>query len=84
MLPEIDVTLPTAINNTPSFKGSWIFCHRKFPRSQIVFVVQTTFVFLLACVSVTCLALAQTCEETPVWIAILSSSVGYMLPSPKL
>ena len=28
--------------------------------------------------------LSTTCEETTVWVAILSRTVGYILPSPKL
>ena len=28
--------------------------------------------------------ISTTCEETTVWVAILLSTVGYILPSPKL
>ena len=63
---------------------SWVLFNKHLPRSEIVFFVQTILVFLLATVSVTCLAVAKTCEETTVWVAILSSAVGYMLPAPKL
>ena len=65
-------------------RRSWILCGNHLPRSEIVFFVQTVLVFMLVGVSITCLALAKTCEETTVWVAVLSSSVGYMLPSPKL
>ena len=71
-------------NRSVCSEKSWILCDQRFPRSEIVFGVQTTLVFLLVIVSVTCLAFAETCEQTTVWIAILSSSVGYMLPAPKL
>ena len=63
---------------------SWVLFDKHFPRSEIVFFVQTLLVFMLATVSITCLAFSDTCEETTVWVAILSSTVGYMLPSPKL
>ena len=65
-------------------RRSWVFCSKTVPRSEIVFVAQTTLVFTLVICSIVCLAFAKTCEETTVWIAILSSSVGYMLPQPKL
>ena len=65
-------------------RRSWIMCGNHLPRSEIVFFVQTILVFMLVGVSITCLALSDTCEESTVWVAILSSSVGYMLPSPKL
>ena len=63
---------------------SWIFCDKHLPSAQIVFFVQTILVFMLATVSIVSLVLVDTCEETTVWVAILSSTVGYMLPSPKL
>ena len=63
---------------------SWVFFDQHFPRSEIVFFVQTILVFLLVTVSITCLAFSTTCEESTVWVAILSSAVGYMLPAPKL
>ena len=53
-------------------------------RSLVVFC-PTFFVILviLACCIIR-ITLATTCEETTVWIAIFSSTVGYILPSPKL
>ena len=63
---------------------SWILCDQHLPRSEIVFFVQTALVFLLVSVSIFCLSQSDTCEESTVWVAILSSAVGYMLPSPKL
>ena len=62
---------------------SWIFFGHRVPRSQIVFCIQTVLVFFLAIVSVVSLMRSTACEETTVWVAILSSSVGYMLPSPR-
>ena len=47
--------------------------------SSLFFVI----LVILACCIVR-ITLAKTCEETTVWIAILSSTVGYILPSPKL
>lgn len=85
MPDENDVGLQNVVydeNNVE--RRSWVFCKRTFPRSEVVFVTQTVLVFVLVIVSISCLAVAQTCEETTVWIGILSSSVGYMLPAPKL
>ena len=65
-------------------RGSWIFCNKHLPRSEVVFISQCILVFILVLVSITCLAISKTCEETTVWVAILSSSVGYMVPPPKL
>ena len=40
-------------------------------------------VLILACAIVR-IILSTTCEETTVWVAILTSTVCYTLPSPKL
>jgi len=65
-------------------RRSWVFFGSKIPRSQVLFVVQVILIVLIVTVAIVNLTLSKTCEETTVWIAILSSSVGYMLPSPKL
>ena len=39
-------------------------------------------VILVCCV--VRITLATTCEETTVWIANFSNTVGYILPAPKL
>lgn len=84
-MDENDIVMHNVIfDDNNEERGAWIFCRRKVPRSEIIFIVQAALVFALVSVSITCLAVAKTCEETSVWIAILSSSVGYMLPSPKL
>ena len=64
-------------------RRSWVFCGKKVPRSQALFFVQVFLVLLIVVVSITNLTIADTCEETTVWVAILSSSVGYVIPAPK-
>lgn len=65
-------------------RRSWIFFGHRANRSQVVFLVQVLLVLTIVIVSIVNLTLAKTCEETSIWIAILSSSVGYMLPSPRI
>lgn len=65
-------------------RSSWIFFGKRIPRSQVLFFVQVLLVTIIITVSIINLTVADTCEETTVWVAILSSSVGYMLPAPKL
>ena len=62
---------------------SWQFCETRVPRSQIVFVVQITFIFLLSTACMVNIIFSKSCEETTTWIAILTSLVGYVLPSPR-
>ena len=79
---EIDVGNFVFDSNNEERKP-WIFFGKLIPRSEIVFLAQITLVFLIVIFAVVNLARADTCEETTVWIAVLSSSVGYMIPSPK-
>ena len=53
-------------------------------RSLVVFLSQFFVILLILACCVVRITLAETCEETTVWIAILSSTVCYILPSPKL
>ena len=62
---------------------SWQFFNTRVPRSQIVFVVQITFIFMLSTACIVNIVLSDTCEESTTWIAILTSLVGYVLPSPR-
>ncbi len=64
----------------PAWKIFGHFC----PRSALVFLVQVLLGSILVITSIVCICLAETCEESTVWIAILSSCVGYFLPSPRL
>ena len=65
-------------------RRSWKCFVQTCNRSLVVFLSQFVVILVnLACCIVR-ITLATTCEETTVWIAILFSTVGYILPSPKL
>lgn len=85
MSDEADVSLDNIVfdaNNDE--RPSWLFFGKQIPRSQTVFICQVILVFLLVSVSTICSILSPSCEERTFWVAILSSSVGYLVPSPKL
>ncbi len=65
-------------------RRSWILFGQRLSRSAVVFLFQCTVVLILLTCSVIRIIFSKSCEETTVWIAILSSSVAYVLPSPKL
>ena len=62
----------------------WKLFGLEVPRSMILFVVQCTITFFLIVISLIQLMRASTCSERTMWIALLSSSVGYILQAPKL
>lgn len=67
-------------------RKSWKFCNSiTLPRSEVVFFTQVFLIFILITLcSVKLLCFDLPCEEMSIWIAILSSTVGYILPNPKL
>ena len=65
-------------------RKSWVFFGEKVPRSQVLFIVQVLIIFIVVLCSVIKLCISTKCEEVTVWVALLSSSIGYMLPSPHL
>ena len=67
-------------------KSSWKFCNQTMlPRSEVVFFVQMFIILLLILLCIVKLTVINAnSEETSVWISILSSLVGYILPTPRL
>ena len=65
-------------------RRSWKVCDYSFSRSFIVFLSQVTVAMFLIVFSCINIYLSKRCEDTSIWIAILSSAVGYFLPNPKL
>ena len=51
---------------------------------DLFFLCQCFVIVLMLVCAIVRIILSTTCEETTVWVALLSSTVGYILPSPKL
>ena len=88
-IDEIDsshVVQDFVYDSNESKRSSWKFCNNiNLPRSEVVFFVQMFVIFSLMTLCIIKLAFSSsTCEETSVWISILSSLVGYILPNPRL
>ena len=65
-------------------RKTWKFFGRTCNRSLLVFMCQFFVIVLILACAIVRIMLSTTCEETTAWVAILSSTVGYILPSPKL
>ena len=65
-------------------RRSWKFCNYSVPRSEVVFICQVSIIFFMIVFACINLYLSKKCEDTTIWVAILSSAVGYILPNPKL
>lgn len=67
-------------------RQSWKFCNSiRIPRSEVAFFSQIIIIFMIIVVSLYKLCYEElSCEEKPIWVSILSSAVGYLLPNPQL
>ena len=59
------------------------FFGRTCNRSLLVFMCQLFVIVLILAYAIVRIMLSTTCEETTVWVAILLSTVGHILPSPS-
>ena len=60
----------------------WNWCGQRIPKNQIVYFTQIFFIFCVVTASIVQLALGNKHEE--LWVVLLCSCVGYVLPNPKL
>ena len=66
-------------------RRSWKFCNSRLPRSEVVSFTQIVIILFLIGVSLIKLVFFQLdCEESTFWFSLLSCTVGYALPNPKL
>lgn len=61
----------------------WAFFGRKIPKSEFVFFCQVLLIYIVVITSIVNLTINGG-EEGKLWTALLSSSIGYLLPSPSL
>lgn len=65
-------------------RRSWKFCNHSLPRSEVVFFMQITIVIVMILFSCVALVLSKKCEDKTIYTAILSASIGFVIPNPKL
>ena len=66
-------------------RRSWKFFNSRLPRFKVVYFTQILIILLLIVVFLTKLVFSQhDCEESTFWFSLLSCTVGYALPNPKL
>jgi len=60
---------------------SWPVLGKQRPEKCVVFFVQVALIFVVVIASIVNLALKT--GDDKLWIVLLSSSIGYLLPSPN-
>ena len=62
--------------------GDWGLCGTRVPKNQVTYMTQVILVYGIIAVSLSQLILQSADRE--LWLVLLSTSVGYILPSPRL
>ena len=75
---EVDIT---AVENPISTDG-WHIFGRECPKEEIVFLCQVIILYTVIVVSIYNLTVEH--GDSTLWTALLSSSLGYLLPNPSL
>lgn len=79
---DVDGNVHTDVECNSRSSSKWHMFGNTLPRSEIIFFVQVILVYIVVIVSIVNLTIG--CAEDKLWIALLSSSIGYILPSPTL
>ena len=62
--------------------SSWVTCGKKTPRSGVVFLCQVLILYTVIVVSIYNLTVES--ENSTLWVVLLSSNMGYLLPNPTI
>ena len=67
---------------TGSETSRWRMCGYNFPRGEVVFLTQMLLIY--AVVITALINLSVGAEHNTLWVALLSSCLGYVMPCPKI
>ena len=74
---ELRESLETHSNNNQQ----WQWCGQGVPKSEIVFLCK---IILYTVIITSIYNLTTECGDSNLWMALLSSSLGYLLPHPTI
>lgn len=60
----------------------WSWCGARLPKNQVTYMTQIILVYGIIAVSLSQIILQSSDRE--LWLVLLSTSIGYVLPSPRL
>lgn len=65
-----------------SASTQWTICSEKIPKGEIVFFAQVLLVYIVTLTCIINLTLGNDPKE--LWVSLLASCIGYILPAPNL
>ena len=60
----------------------WPLCGRRFPKSEVVFFCQVIVIYIVIGISLVNLTVGTDSQQ--LWSILLTSAIGYILPSPTI
>lgn len=72
----------TIERDSQSITKDWSICGERVPKNQVTFLAQIIVVYGIIIVSVVHISLQSANQE--LWLVLLSSAFGYILPNPGL
>jgi len=71
-------------NGNSSKRTYWNLFGQKFPKTEILFFAQTILIYIVVSISLYNLTRTDVNKsDEKLWVALLSSSIGYLLPNPS-
>ena len=77
---EEKISLPASLHSQPN--QQWTVCGERMPKNQVVYFTQIFFLFSVMAASIVQLAVGN--ENKELWVVLLCTCTGYILPNPKL
>lgn len=70
------------MDDNQSTTNQWKWFGLKYPKQEVVFFSQIFILYIVIVASIVNLSISN--DNTNLWITLLSSSIGYMLPNPSI
>ena len=74
--------LPVPDDHHSARTSNWNVLGKQFPKNEVVFFCQVFILYVVIITSIVNLSLQR--DNGQLWIALLSSCLGYLLPNPSI
>ena len=83
--PPIHISMSTASISplpTPTGENNWKLCGSRIPRPEVVYFSQVIIIYITVITCIINLSINNSNNE--LWIALMGSCLGYILPNPSI
>ena len=83
-VPQLQDIVEDEDNNSSSSNSNWKWMGYNFPKGEAVFFSQVIILYTVVLSCIVNLSISGGEDKDTLWVALLSSCLGYMLPNPSL